>query len=194
MTRLWRWLKILLLAAVGLLLLYVVLALVFMDFMVDMWWFESLGFLSYFFWRLTYRYIILIIFSLLFFLVFFLNFWVASWFLGTAPPEGDQPSLARSRYRYFLDKFRSGSLRVYTLPSASSWQLSWPGRSSSAGRKPCSSCSPPGRGKRSGFRHRRQLFSLFSAHLSVHFAHPGSHLGAAVFGIGAALLDRERAI
>lgn len=114
MTRLWRWLKLLILAAIGLGLLYVVLALVFMDFMVDMWWFESLGYLSYFFWRLTYRYIILIIFSLLFFLVFFLNFWVASWFLGTAAPEAEQPSLARSRYRYFLDKFRSGSLKVYT--------------------------------------------------------------------------------
>ncbi len=114
MTRLWRWLKLLIFAAIGLVLLYVVLALVFMDFMVDMWWFESLGYLGYFFRRLTYRYIILIVFSLLFFLVFFLNFWVASWFLGTAAPEGDQPSLARSRYRYFLDKFRSGSLKVYT--------------------------------------------------------------------------------
>jgi uncharacterized protein len=114
MTRLWRWLKLLVLAAIGLVLLYVVLALVFMNFVVDLWWFESLGYLGYFFRRLTYRYIILIVFSLLFFLVFFLNFWVASWFLGTAPPEGDQPSLARSRYRYFLDKFRSGSLKLYT--------------------------------------------------------------------------------
>ena len=43
MSRLWLWLKILLLAAVGFLLLYVVLAVVFMDFLVDLWWFDSLG-------------------------------------------------------------------------------------------------------------------------------------------------------
>ncbi|MFZ2089215.1 MAG: UPF0182 family protein, partial [Desulfobaccales bacterium] len=114
MTRLWRWLKYLLFGAVGLLLLYVVVALVFMDFMVDMWWFDSLGYVGYFFRRLTYRYLILLVFSLLFFLVFFLNFWVASWFLGTAAPAADQPALAQSRYRYFLEKFRSGSLKIYT--------------------------------------------------------------------------------
>jgi len=113
MSRLWRWLKILLLAAVGLLLLYVVLSLVFVKFMVDLWWFDSLGFLDYFFRRLTYRYFILAIFGLLFFLVFFLNFWVASRFLGTSAPGADQSGMALPRYRYFLQKFRSGSLKVY---------------------------------------------------------------------------------
>ncbi len=113
MSRLWRWLKKLLLVAVGLLLLYFIFQLVFMNFMVDMWWFDSLNYLSYFFWRLTYRYFILIFFSLSFFLVFFLNFWVASRFLGTVAPNADQPVLARSRYRFFLQKFRSGSLKVY---------------------------------------------------------------------------------
>jgi uncharacterized protein len=113
MSRLWRWLKIALLAVLGLVLLYVVFALIFMDFMVDMWWFDSLGYLAYFYLRLTYRYVILAVFSLLFFLVFFLNFWVASRFLGTAAPGSDQPDLARSRYRFFLQKFRTGSLRVY---------------------------------------------------------------------------------
>ena len=89
MPRLWHWLRILILAALGLLLLYVAFALVFMDFMVDLWWFDSLGYLGYFIQLLTYRYVILVAFSLLFFLVFFLNFWVASRFLGaTAPPPG----------------------------------------------------------------------------------------------------------
>jgi hypothetical protein len=127
MSRLWRWLKLLVLAAVGLLLLYVVLAIVFMDFMVDLWWFESLGYLSYFFWRLTYRYFILIIFSLAFFLVFFLNFWVASRFLGTSAPPADQTILAASRYRYYLQKFRSGSLKVYFVFSLIlAVVLAWP--------------------------------------------------------------------
>jgi uncharacterized membrane protein (UPF0182 family) len=113
MSRLWRWLKILLLTVVGLALLYVIFAIVFMDFMVDMWWFDSLGYLNYFIRRLTYRYIILTAFSLMFFLVFFLNFLVASRFLGSSAPDADQPDLARSRYRFFLHKFRSGSLKVY---------------------------------------------------------------------------------
>ena len=126
MTRFWRWLKILLLAAVGLVLLYVVFALVFMDFVVDLWWFDSLGYLGYFFWRLTYRYFILIIFSVAFFLVFFLNFVVASRFLGTTAPDSNS-ILARSRYRYFLDKFRSGSLKVYAPFSLIlALALSWP--------------------------------------------------------------------
>jgi uncharacterized protein len=112
MSRLWRWFKILLLAVIGLGLLYLIFAIVFMNFMVDLWWFDSLGYLGYFIRRLTYRYIILVVFSLMFFLVFFLNFWVASWFLGTSAPEGDQ-ALTHSRYRYFLHKFRFGSLKVY---------------------------------------------------------------------------------
>jgi uncharacterized membrane protein (UPF0182 family) len=127
MSRLWRWLKYLVLAAVGLLLLYVVLALVFMDFMVDLWWFDSLGYLNYFFLRLTYRYFILIIFSLAFFLVFFLNFWVASRFLGTSPPPADSPDMARYRYRFFFQKFRHGSLRFYALFSLIlALILAWP--------------------------------------------------------------------
>ncbi len=113
MSRLWRWLKILLLTVVGLGLLYLIFAIVFMDFMVDMWWFDSLGYLNYFIRRLTYRYIILVVFSLMFFLVFFLNFWVASWFLGTSAPNADQPAMTLSRYRFFLHKFRSGSLKIY---------------------------------------------------------------------------------
>jgi uncharacterized membrane protein (UPF0182 family) len=113
MSRLWRWFKILLLTAVGLVLAYVILALIFMNFMVDLWWFDSLGYLNYFIRRLTYRYIILVVFGLMFFLVFFLNFWVASRFLGTSTPEEPEASAAMSRYRFFRQKFRSGSLKIY---------------------------------------------------------------------------------
>ncbi|MEJ2090755.1 MAG: UPF0182 family protein [Syntrophobacterales bacterium] len=127
MSRLWRWLKLLALAVVGLGVLYVVLAIVFLDFMVDLWWFESLGYLNYFFRLLTYRYLILISFSLAFFLIFFLNFWVASRFLGTSPPPADQPDMARYRYRYLLQKFRHGSIRFYALFSLIlAVVLAWP--------------------------------------------------------------------
>ena len=128
MSRLWRWLKILILTAVGLVLAYVILALIFMNFMVDLWWFDSLGYLGYFLRRLTYRYIILVVFSIMFFLVFFLNFWVASRFLGAAPFDNQQEPTATSRYRVLLHKFRSGSLKVYApfsliLGVALAWPL-----------------------------------------------------------------------
>jgi uncharacterized membrane protein (UPF0182 family) len=113
MSRLWRWLKILVLTAVGLVLAYIILALIFMNFMVDLWWFDSLGYLNYFIRRLTYRYIILVIFSILFFLVFFLNFWVASRFLGATTPDDPEAPGVMSRYRFFRHKFRSGSLKIY---------------------------------------------------------------------------------
>jgi uncharacterized membrane protein (UPF0182 family) len=113
MSRLWRWFKILILTVVGLLLAYLIFAIIFMNFMVDLWWFDSLGYLGYFIRRLTYRYIILVVFSLMFFLVFFLNFWVASRFLGTISPDTPQAPMAMSRYRFFFHKFRSGSLKVY---------------------------------------------------------------------------------
>ena len=127
MSRLWRWLKLLLLAAVGLLLLYVVFSLVFIDFTVEMWWFRSLGYEAYFWLNLTYRYLILGVFSLLFFLVFFLNFWVASRFLGTVSPDPSQSAEEVSRYRVLLLRFRSGSLKIYTLFSLIlAVLLAWP--------------------------------------------------------------------
>lgn len=113
MSRLWRWFKILLLAIVGLALLYLIFAIIFLDFMVNLWWFDSLGYLGYFIRRLTYRYIILVVFSLMFFLVFFLNFWVASRFLGATTPDNPEAPMAMSRYRFFRNKFRSGSLKIY---------------------------------------------------------------------------------
>ncbi len=110
-----RWLMrlgIIILAAGALL---VGLAVVFRDFLVEIWWFRSLGYEGYFWLRLTYRYLIFAAFTLLFFLVFFLNFWVASRFLGTAP-EKELPAggPARRRYYQLLSGFRSGSLKVYT--------------------------------------------------------------------------------
>ena len=83
-----------------------------MNFMVDLWWFDSLGYLGYFIQLLTYRYVILVAFSLLFFMVFFLNFWVASRYFRDHPTPTGQ-AVALSRYRFFVHQFRSGSLLVY---------------------------------------------------------------------------------
>jgi uncharacterized protein len=126
MSRLWRWLKLLILAGLAFLVLYVVFALLYLDFMVDLWWFGALGYEAYFWLRLTYRYLIFGGFTLLFFLIFFLNFWVASRFLGTSPASG-QNAAALSRTRSLMHKFRSGSLKVYTPFSlALAVLLAWP--------------------------------------------------------------------
>lgn len=126
MSRLWRWLKLLILAGLAFVILYVVFALLYLDFMVDLWWFRALEYEAYFWLRLSYRYLILGGFTLLFFLVFFLNFWAASRFLGASPDAGLQ-SAARSRARALVHNFRSGSLKVYTPFSlALAVLMAWP--------------------------------------------------------------------
>jgi len=110
-----RWLMRLGIVALVLGALFLGLSLFFRDFLVEMWWFQSLGYEAYFWLRLTYRYLIFAAFTLVFFLVFFLNFWIASRFLGTAP-ERELPAGAPARRRYLqlLSGFRSGSLKLYT--------------------------------------------------------------------------------
>ncbi len=126
MSRLWRWLKFLVLAGFAATVLYVVFALLYLDFMVDLWWFDSLGYRAYFWLRLTYRYLIFGGFTLLFFLICFVNFWVASRFLGGSV-DAAMPLNARTRARALAEKFRSGSLRIYTPFSlALGVLLAWP--------------------------------------------------------------------
>jgi uncharacterized protein len=104
---------------VGLLLLLGVLFLLgsFMtvDFMVDYWWFDSLGYAFYFSQRLLYRYLVFLGVTALFFCIFFFNFWIASRYLGTvSPPRGDSKPQSQEAYRKILQMFRTGSMRVYT--------------------------------------------------------------------------------
>src|SRR4030042_5553812 len=86
-----HWKRLIVLTSAGLIVLgslYVVFSLFFLDFIVDLWWFESLGQGGYFWLRLLYRYAVFAAVTFAFFLVFFLNFWVASRYLGNAsPPE-----------------------------------------------------------------------------------------------------------
>jgi uncharacterized protein len=111
---LFRWLFFLILGALAFSVLYAIFVLIFMDFMVDLWWFHSLGYLGYFLLRLTYRYLVFIFFTLFFFLTFFLNFWVASRYLGTVRPPVEETSPLMRRYRKLSQAFLSGSLKVYT--------------------------------------------------------------------------------
>ncbi len=105
----------LLIAVVFLVLLIFPLSLVGTNFLVDIWWFESLGYLFYFFQRLLYRYLVFGSVTLFFFMIFFLNFWVASRYLGTTmlPAAKDKKSTIQST-RDLLRAFRTGSMWVYT--------------------------------------------------------------------------------
>ena len=51
------------------------------DYLVDIWWFDALGYGFYYWQRMLYRYGVFAAVTLLFFLVFFLNFWIAARFL-----------------------------------------------------------------------------------------------------------------
>lgn len=108
-----KWLGIVLGIAVILGIADIAFYFFFLDFVVDWWWFNSLGYGGYFFLRLVYRYLIFFGVTLVFFLVFFLNFWVASRFLGATKPKtatGEQSK----RFSRMLEMFRTGSLTLYT--------------------------------------------------------------------------------
>ncbi len=105
------------LGAVILLLCVVVgvLAFIFMDLLVDFWWFSSLHYTGYFWQRLIYRYMVFAGATALFFLIFFLNFWIASRYLGTTePPRSVKGTAAWKDYRELIKMFRTGSMQLYT--------------------------------------------------------------------------------
>lgn len=109
--------RILLAGGVALLvlaLLYGAFYFIFLDLMVDLWWFRSLEFESYFWLRLLYRYFISGGVTLLFFLVFFLNFWVASNFVGVTLHNLLEVDSVK---RTLAHKFKSGALDVYLVVS-----------------------------------------------------------------------------
>jgi len=113
-----HWKRWLVLGGGGLLAAGVVLllwSLVAVDYLVDMWWFESLGYLFYYWQRLLYRYVIFGSVSAFFFLIFFFNFWVASRYLGTtSPPVSLTRTSVLQTYKDLLKMFRTGSMWVYT--------------------------------------------------------------------------------
>ncbi len=85
------------------------------NYLVDIWWFESLGYAFYYWQRLLYRYVVFAAVTLLFFLIFFLNFWVASRYLGaTMPPTLKKQPPALKAYQDLFKMFRVGSFWVYT--------------------------------------------------------------------------------
>lgn len=95
--------------------LFLVSSFLTINYLIDYWWYHSLGYAFYFVQRLLYRYLVFLGVTTLFFLLFFSNFWIASRFLGTTvPPEEGSKGKSRETYRDVLRMFRTGSMRVYT--------------------------------------------------------------------------------
>ena len=92
-------------------LIFVLFSMVGINELVDIWWFESLGYQFYYWQRLLYRYLVFAGVSLLFFMIFFLNFWIASRSLRRVP-KGEANSSPKG-YRSIIKAFQSGSIIVY---------------------------------------------------------------------------------
>jgi uncharacterized protein len=109
-----NWKRMLTLAGIVLVVLgviYVAFFLIFLELVVDFWWFRSLDFEGYFWLKLLYRYIISGGVTLLFFLIFFINFWIGSRFLGF-----QYEAMGRKQQEVkqtLLSKFQTGAMEVY---------------------------------------------------------------------------------
>ena len=95
--------------------IYVAFCFIFLDLLVDLWWFRSLEFESYFWLRLLYRFFIFGGVSIIFFSIFFFHFWIASRYLGLNMPDDVLlDTKKRQRFQKFSDEFMSGSLKIFT--------------------------------------------------------------------------------
>jgi uncharacterized membrane protein (UPF0182 family) len=103
-----RLLKITIVILVALAVFILVAGILLADFLVDLWWFYSLEYGSYFWLRLLYRYILSGGVTLFFFLIFFLNFQAASRFLGV-----DQATFERPEVNRLVRMVQTGAMRVY---------------------------------------------------------------------------------
>ncbi len=109
-----RWLAATVVSITALAGIVIALSFFFSHFLVDIWWFDSVGYEAYFWQRALYRYAVLGSVSIFFFLIFFLNFWVASRFLGATLPARTPTAASLKSYRRLLRGFRTGSMWIYT--------------------------------------------------------------------------------
>jgi len=96
-------------------ILYVAFYFVFLDLLVDLWWFRSLELEAYYWLRLLYRFIFSGGVTLVFFAIFYFHFWIASRYLGLNPPDDVLLDAdKRRRFQRFAEVFMDGSAKVYT--------------------------------------------------------------------------------
>lgn len=97
-------------------LTYVGFYFVFLDLIVDYWWFQDLGYTGYFWLRLLYRFFLSGGVTIFFFSIFFFHFWLAARFLGLNPrQEVLKDPLRRERFKRFADLFIGQSMAVSTV-------------------------------------------------------------------------------
>jgi len=98
-----------------------VLKIVFVDFVVDFWWFQSQELSLYFLLRLMYRYIVFLLFAAFFFVIFYANFWIASRYVGRAESTADPDD------KDLIKSIHTGLRRFY-LPFSllMSLPIAWP--------------------------------------------------------------------
>ncbi|GAB6906243.1 conserved membrane hypothetical protein [Desulfosarcina cetonica] len=96
-----------------LLLVAAALTKIYLTDLINLWWFNALGYEFYFWQRKLYRYVVFIAVSLIFFLVFFLNFWLASRFLKGPSPSTE--GAAGKTYKKVYKAFQTGSM-IFFIP------------------------------------------------------------------------------
>lgn len=79
--------------------------------LIDIWWFDALGYQFYYLQRISYKYLVFGAVSLTFFLVFFLNFWIAARLLRHMPDKQSQTD--KRPYRKVLKTFQSSTIYFY---------------------------------------------------------------------------------
>lgn len=95
----------------GLGIVVVLAKLMFVDFVVDYWWFQSQGLTGYFFLRGAYRYLVFIFFGAIFFGIFYVNFRIASQVLEVSSKPEDDDTKGWVYYIHY------GLQRMYLLVS-----------------------------------------------------------------------------
>ena len=103
-------------ALVVLILVAVALTKLYLSDLIDILWFQSLGYELYFWQRKLYRYLVFVSVSLLFFLIFFLNFWIVSRFLKDAQPTAE--GVGGKPYARIYKAFQTGSMLFFVPLSA----------------------------------------------------------------------------
>jgi uncharacterized membrane protein (UPF0182 family) len=111
---------------VGLVLMVVLLKLIFVDFVVDFWWFQSQGMTGYFVIRLIYRYLVFAFFAAIFFAFFYVNFWFASRVVGVdeTSPDKNNKNLVKTLHNGLRRMYLPLSF-LMALPIAVPMYLNW---------------------------------------------------------------------
>jgi len=113
-------------AVLGLVVAIGLLKLVFVDFVVDFWWFQSQDVGIYFLMRWLYRYLVFLFFIALFFGIFLVNFWIANRMVGMT--DGQDAEGKKDLFKLLhagLRKFYIPFSLILALPIAIPMYTNW---------------------------------------------------------------------